>query len=171
MKQIQLWRQMRKAFKAVGVQGVRVSRVEDRFGISLRPAALRPQRPRSKVPSLRGPRPTNSRRSSSTLRNKQHAKKKPKPQPSGGASEPASGQSSASGEPEPIAADAAGAAPGDYSFREFLGRRRCFEVTRRLFPVPASRPAASSSRSARSKKSLPNRSSASARERWMKRSV
>ena len=38
--------------------------------------------------------------------------KKPKPQPSGGASEPASGQSSASGEPEPIAADAAGASPG-----------------------------------------------------------
>ena len=40
------------------------------------------------------------------------AKKKPKPQTSGGASEPASGQSSASGEPEPIAADAAGASPG-----------------------------------------------------------
>jgi outer membrane cobalamin receptor len=39
--------------------------------------------------------------------------KKPKPQSSGGTSEPASGQSSASGEPEPIAADAAGAAPGD----------------------------------------------------------
>ena len=40
------------------------------------------------------------------------AKKKPKPQPSSGASEPASGQNTSSGEPEPIAADAAGAAPG-----------------------------------------------------------
>ncbi len=52
------------------------------------------------------------------------AKKKPNSQPSAGASEPTSGQSSASGEPEPIAADAAGAAPGGTPSANFSWRGR-----------------------------------------------